>query len=212
MSASDGSRRLYRPLTVQEVHALVKSTLQSTDIIRGLTGASRATLYLLAFDSGLRASQLAALRPDDFDLQGKPPNVTLSPLRGDSEPLVRFLAPEVATMVGALLLGTPARRHIWPVSSGNTAKMLAKDLEAASIPRVTENPSGRLVVVFESLRLAFIQGRMFEHLTAIEFTNERDAEGRGLWRCKCDCGPESFCLVASQDLLSGAVGSCGCLR
>ena len=53
-----------------------------------------------------------------------------------------------------------------------------------------------------------ITGRRFHRLTAL--SREGSIRGRPLWRCRCDCGAESF--VESRQLYSGNTKSCGCQR
>lgn len=50
------------------------------------------------------------------------------------------------------------------------------------------------------------RGKRFGHLVAIERT-ENTANGRAVWKCKCDCGNLTY--VRSNNLQSGAVKSCG---
>ncbi len=47
-----------------------------------------------------------------------------------------------------------------------------------------------------------VHGKRFGQLIALAYS------GEGKWRCKCDCGQESF--VASFDLRYGRTKSCGC--
>src|SRR5512135_3397370 len=44
----------------------------------GMTGPDRARLYALALGTGLRASELASLTPERFDLSTDPPTATVS--------------------------------------------------------------------------------------------------------------------------------------
>lgn len=53
-----------------------------------------------------------------------------------------------------------------------------------------------------------ITGEKFNKLTVIKLTGKR--RGKAIeWECLCDCGKTTF--VASNNLRSGAVKSCGCL-
>ena len=54
-----------------------------------------------------------------------------------------------------------------------------------------------------------LTGIRFGRLTAIE-PIKSDKTRLTVWRCKCDCGNETF--VRSHDLLSGNTQSCGCLQ
>lgn len=55
-----------------------------------------------------------------------------------------------------------------------------------------------------------LTGRKFGRLTAVEMTDKRDRKGSIYWKCRCDCGRETF--VTSDVLRRGAVKSCGCLQ
>ena len=54
-----------------------------------------------------------------------------------------------------------------------------------------------------------LTGRKFGRLTAVEMTDKRNRNGSIYWKCRCDCGRETF--VTSDVLRRGAVKSCGCL-
>lgn len=53
-----------------------------------------------------------------------------------------------------------------------------------------------------------LSGRRFGRLTVIRKAENQNHRTR--WFCRCDCGEEK--IVASRDLKSGKVKSCGCLR
>jgi hypothetical protein len=55
-----------------------------------------------------------------------------------------------------------------------------------------------------------ITGGKFTRLRAVERLDERDANRKVRWRCKCDCGNET--IVTTLQLTSGNTKSCGCLR
>jgi hypothetical protein len=55
-----------------------------------------------------------------------------------------------------------------------------------------------------------LTGQVFGRLTVIEKAKQRDASGRILWRCKCNCGKETF--VITNLLKKGHTKSCGCLH
>ena len=54
-----------------------------------------------------------------------------------------------------------------------------------------------------------LTGRRFGRLVCLEPTEERDPEGKIIWRCRCDCGKQ--CLAPSTQLTKGYKKSCGCL-
>src|SRR5262245_53839716 len=97
-------------------------------------------LYAVAGYTGLRASELASLKPESFDLDAAPSTVTVQAAyskhrRQDVLPL----HPSLAALLRPWLVLKPANQPVWP---GNWAKrkeagaMLKYDLEAARIPSV----------------------------------------------------------------------------
>lgn len=55
-----------------------------------------------------------------------------------------------------------------------------------------------------------ILGQQFGRLTVLNATEERDANGRRLYTCQCECGGTR--LAPAYLLLSGRVTSCGCAQ
>ena len=55
-----------------------------------------------------------------------------------------------------------------------------------------------------------ILGQKFGKLTVFSATDEKDADGRMLYLCRCDCGGER--TAPAYLLLGGRVTSCGCAR
>jgi len=53
-------------------------------------------------------------------------------------------------------------------------------------------------------------GQRFNRLTVIKDTGDRSNDSRIFWLCQCDCG--NLTKVRSNNLKSGQVKSCGCLR
>ena len=56
--------------TVEEIGKLLAVSANSATAFRGLAGPDRRMLYRVALGTGFRAAELAALRPDYFDLVG----------------------------------------------------------------------------------------------------------------------------------------------
>ncbi|MHB1426585.1 MAG: helix-turn-helix domain-containing protein [Gemmataceae bacterium] len=73
-----------RELIADELRQLLAATRASTRTFRGLSGEDRFHLYAVACGSGYRASGLASLTPESFDLDGETPTVTLSARRNKS--------------------------------------------------------------------------------------------------------------------------------
>lgn len=57
-------------------------------------------------------------------------------------------------------------------------------------------------------KLIDLTGKKFNLLTVVERA-ENSCNGRARWRCLCECG--NYTVVASSNLINGAVKSCGCL-
>lgn len=53
--------------------------------------------------------------------------------------------------------------------------------------------------------------KKFNHLTVIEKTDRRSANGGIYWKCQCDCSNQTIVEVDSQSLVTRKTQSCGCL-
>jgi integrase len=145
-----------RLLDKGELGRLIAAAAKSTVDFRGLRGRDRAMLYRVACTSGLRASELSALCPKDFDLDA--PIVSLAAIyTKNKKPVVQPLTADVAEMLEEYLAGRAAGKQIW---SGTwfqrAADMLRIDLEAADIPYIIQGPDGPLYADFHCLRHSFI--------------------------------------------------------
>lgn len=67
-----------RELTADELRRLLEVTRASKRTFRGLAGRDRYHLYATACGTGFRASALASLTPESFDVNGEPATVTLT--------------------------------------------------------------------------------------------------------------------------------------
>ena len=151
-------RRERRPLEPGEFAAFIEAA-RAGKPFRGLSGESRAMLYIVAANTGLRASELASLTAASFDFASDPPTVTVEaayskhrrrdvlPLRADLVALLRpFLAAFDSEAAGLRLNRRSARGGPKAESSGESdttgriwagtwversARMLRDDLEAA---------------------------------------------------------------------------------
>jgi len=89
-------RHQRRALNDDEIARLLQAAEKGKPV-RGMTGPDRAMLYRLALGTGFRASELASLVPDSFNLGGRPPTVTVEAgyskhRRRDVQPIRRDLA------------------------------------------------------------------------------------------------------------------------
>ena len=57
-----------------------------------------------------------------------------------------------------------------------------------------------------------IIGKTFNHLTVLEKTNNKNNDGKLLYKCRCDCENQTIVYVNRTDLISGHTKSCGCIR
>ena len=77
LNAKVDVRRERRAMSADELGRVIAAAEQSEKTFRGLDGAARAMLYRLATMTGLRASELASLTQESFDLDAAQPIVTL---------------------------------------------------------------------------------------------------------------------------------------
>jgi integrase len=107
-------RRARRELTADELRRLFDATRASARSYRGLSAGDRYYLYLVAAGTGFRATALANLTPDAFDLEAATPVVTLPARFNTSRKLkVQPLPAEVAAALGEYLTGRPAGVPVW---------------------------------------------------------------------------------------------------
>ena len=143
-------RRKRRKLSEVEFAKFIKAAVEQEEF-RGLSGRDRSILYLVGANTGLRASELASLTVDSFDL-GECPTVTVEAAyskrrRTDTLPL----RVDIADALRGWLHGRLGK--VWPGTwKERAAKMIRADLKAAEIPF---NVNGK-VFDFHALRHQFI--------------------------------------------------------
>ena len=149
-----------RELDAEELRRLLTAARDSERTFRGLTGPDRFHLYATACGTGLRASGLASLTPEHFDLDGKTPTVTLAARHAKNRKTkVQPLAPDVADLLRVYLADRPAGLPVWNgtwASDRVGAEMLRIDLDAAGIPYTVEGPDGPLFADFHALRHSYL--------------------------------------------------------
>ena len=160
VSTSADVRRARRELPADELHRLFTAARESERSYRGLVGADRFQLYLVAAGTGFRASALASLTPGDFDLETDSPIVTLAARFNKSRKLkVQPLPVDVADSLRDYINGKPANVPLWGgtwARDHRGAEMLRFDLDAAGIPYAVEGPDGLEYADFHSLRHSFL--------------------------------------------------------
>ncbi len=158
LNAAVDVRHARRELTAAELGRLFVAAGASARTYRGLTGADRYFLYLVAAGTGFRASALSNLTPSDFDLSAA--TVTLAARFNKSRRLkVQPLPADVAAALRPYFDGKPAGAPVWGgtwARDHRGAEMLRNDLEAAGIAYATEGPDGPEYADFHSLRHSYL--------------------------------------------------------
>jgi integrase len=152
-------RRSKRMLTDTELAAVIAAAERSPRRVQGFGGIARAMLYRMAAYSGLRASELAALTPLQFDLHSTPPCVrpeaaTDKAKRGDPLPLPTHLV----ELLKVWLEGKDPKARLWPGTWAENRRQviwLANDLKRAGV--APTDAKGRKVT-FHSFRRRYITG------------------------------------------------------
>src|SRR5207237_7178018 len=107
------SGRERRILTEEDFAAFVTAARQG-GTVRLLPGSDRAMLYTVAAYVGFRASELASLTPESFDLDSDPPCVTVEAAyskrrRKDPQPL----RPDLAALLRDWLKAKKPGARLW---------------------------------------------------------------------------------------------------
>ncbi len=155
MNVAVDLRHERRHLTEDELLRLMEST-RTGPAFYGLTGSERALLYMVAVYTDLRANEIRSLQWRDLNLEKAPPTITVRAAyskhrREDVIPLPKCLTNELLEWQQAH--ENDPESHVFPKLTTHTARILRRDLKAASIPY--RDASGR-VVDFHALRHTFI--------------------------------------------------------
>ena len=134
-----------RPATPEEFPKLLAAVATGKPF-RGLNGRDRAMLYLVATETGFRASELASLTIASLDLSAQTPAITIEAAyskrrRQDNQPIRSELAERMKTWLASkptnartVRLDGHSRTKLWPGTwNEKAAKMLRADLDAAGI-------------------------------------------------------------------------------
>lgn len=146
-----------RNLSDAEIQVLVNAARRSPEPFMGLVGPNRAMLYIVAVNTGLRASELASLTPESFELDGEHPMVRCQGgYTKNGAEAVLPLRRDVVEMLTDWLADKPEGQSVWSgkwASQRHGAEMIRIDLTAAHVDY--EDTQGR-VVDFHALRHTFI--------------------------------------------------------
>ena len=145
------ARRVRQALTPEEATRLFEAS-ERGPTVGGMTGPDRARLYALALGTGFRASELATLTPERFDLTSSPPTATVpGAYTKNRKEAVQPLPPTLAARLAPWLATLPLGKPVFNMPQRRVA-MIRFDLTAAGIEY--ETPSG--VADFHSLRGAYV--------------------------------------------------------
>ena len=146
-----------RSLEDCEVEKLIYAAKSSKQIVAGLCGLDRAMLYLVAVNTGFRASELSSLTPESFELAGQVPVVKCqsgyTKNKNDASIPIRH---DIAKTLADWLLTKPANARVWSgkwAANRHGAKMIRHDLAVAGVEY--RDSLGR-VADFHALRHTFI--------------------------------------------------------
>jgi integrase len=118
----------------------------------------RHHLYLTAFATGFRVSELAALTPAHFHLTDDPPSVPLPGKPTNNKKAVRHpIPPAVARALRSYLVNNPPGQRVWGGKrKDSSAAMLRLDPAAAGVPYCVEGVSGNAFADIHALRHSFV--------------------------------------------------------
>jgi integrase len=147
-----------REIAPEELARLVETARDSVKTIRGLTGPDRAMLYLVAFATGYRAGELAALTRECFDIDAEPPVVMLpGKLTKNRKKARQPLPPGVAYQLRPYLVNKPSGKPVWPGTwIERSVSVLRRDLAAAKVPYKVETIDGPRYADFHALRHSYL--------------------------------------------------------
>ena len=155
-NAERDRRHVRRVLDAGELARLIAATAAGRNL-KKLSGPERAMLYTVAAYTGYRASELAALTPRRFNLDGSPPSIDLDgAFTKNGKPACQPIPAALAHELRSFLAGRPAEAPVWPGWwSGRAAEMIAEDATAAGVALTIDTKDGLQVLDFHSLRGTF---------------------------------------------------------
>jgi integrase len=147
-----------RTISLAELQRLIAATAGGPDW-RKMTGRARALCYRLAAQTGLRYSEIMAVRPESIDWTTNVVRVPAAYTK-NRELAELTLTPELAVDLNAFAAGVKPGDPLFMLSKGCGAEMLRADLARAGIPY----RDGRgLVYDFHALRC--------QHATLLDLAN-----------------------------------------
>jgi len=124
------ARRDFQP---EELQRFLDAARTSPRSIRNLPGIDRYYLYLTACATGFRASELASMMPESFDLDGETPAATVQgTCTKNKRQAVQPLPHDVAGTLREYLRDKPSGAPVWPGKWNTRAFLMVQaDLQAA---------------------------------------------------------------------------------
>jgi integrase len=151
-------RRSRRILTDAELVALIAAADRCPKKHNAqVSGPDRAMLYRVAAYTGLRASELASLTPQQFDLDSSPPTVTVDPKFAKSrrnEPVP--IPAHLVALLRPWLAGRPRDARVWPGTWARDRRQqmwVARDVKRAGIAETDERGRG---ITFHGLKRKYV--------------------------------------------------------
>ncbi len=143
--AEDEPRHARRDFTADELQRLLDAARRSAQSLRRLSGPDRYFLYLAACATGLRASELASVSPESFDLASEAPTLTvLSSCTKNKLQAEQPLPRDVADAFRGYLQDKPAGVPVWPGKWRSRAFLLIQaDLAEARATWLSEAQNER---------------------------------------------------------------------
>ncbi len=134
-------RRKRRALSSRDIRLLIKTAYASHRIVQGYAGATRGLLYTMAAFTGLRRRELASLTPHSFNLDSKPPTLTVEATaskhrKPDQLPLHESLIPIIRLAIEGLGSGETL---FLGLARKKTYSMIVSDLKEAEIDYQTQD-------------------------------------------------------------------------
>lgn len=133
-------RKKRRALTLDQLNHLVATTIKENTTNSDITAFERATLYQTAFYTMMRCRALKELEVKDCHLDGDTPYIYVRPETDKcrvkrSIPIPLTLAASLKTVIGS----KAPNKRVWQKWIKDMAMLVLRDLEAANIPRRTED-------------------------------------------------------------------------
>ncbi len=149
VAIAKADRKHVRRALAQDEFAALARHVANAPTRFGMSGADRAMLYRVAVGSGLRASELASLKPESFALAGDEPCITVAAgysKRGkrSGRDDVQPINTELAVGLTEWLKGKPKGRAVFTMPPiQHVAEMLKADLRTARARWVRETSNGK---------------------------------------------------------------------